>query len=136
MHARLWRLYMKKTNDDWKNKLTPEEYKITREKGTEAPFSGELCNNKEEGMYTCKCCSATLFTSKEGFDSGSGWPSFYAATKDDNVAYENDSSSGMTRTEIICKKCDAHLGHVFDDGPQPTGKRFCVNSLSLKFDKS
>lgn len=124
------------SNQNWKNKLTPEEYKITREKGTEAPFSGEYCNNKAEGMYHCKCCGATLFTSKEKFDSGSGWPSFYATTKDDNITYENDSSRGMVRTEIMCKKCDAHLGHVFDDGPQPTGKRFCVNSLSLKFDKS
>ncbi len=118
---------------EWKKKLSPEQYDILREKGTERPFTGKLLHNKEEGRYTCAGCGAVLFSSKEKFDSGTGWPSFSDATE--NVGKRTDESHGMTRTEVYCKKCGGHLGHVFDDGPMPSKKRFCVNSASLCFKK-
>lgn len=115
-------------------KLTPEQYHILREKGTEAPFSGKLLHNKEKGAYLCAGCSAELFSSDTKFDSGSGWPSFYEANKK-NIGVKDDYSWGMRRKEVLCKKCGGHLGHLFDDGPKPTGKRYCINSLSLDFKK-
>lgn len=118
----------------WKEKLTPEEYAVTRQKGTERAFTGEYYHTKDPGIYTCKCCGESLFSSDTKYDSGSGWPSFFEAIKD-KVDTESDNSHFMQRIEIKCKKCGAHLGHVFDDGPNPTGKRYCVNSLSLKLKK-
>ena len=125
---------MPKSKGDWKKKLTPEQYHILREKGTEMPFTGKLLHNKKNGMYTCAGCGAELFSSDSKFDSGTGWPSFDKAV--DNVELKKDFSHGMTRAEVICKKCKGHLGHVFDDGPTETGKRFCINSCSLGFNKS
>ena len=127
---------MKLTDSQWKERLSDEEFRVCREKGTEYPFTGALLNNHEEGSYLCKCCGAKLFISANKFDSGCGWPSFDAQSEDDNVVYQRDHSHGMTRIEILCKQCDAHLGHVFDDGPTQTGKRYCVNSVSLNFEKS
>ncbi|XP_043920495.1 methionine-R-sulfoxide reductase B2, mitochondrial [Protopterus annectens] len=128
---------------DWQKKLTPEQYFVTREKGTEIPFSGIYLNNTEHGMYHCVCCSAPLFSSETKYNSGTGWPSFYEAyhTNDNDESNSNilrrpDVSLGTTGTEVICKKCDAHLGHVFDDGPEPTGQRFCINSVALTFKPS
>lgn len=121
---------------EWKDKLDPEVYKITREKGTEIPFSGKYCNHKEDGKYVCSNCGKELFSSDSKFDSGSGWPSFDAPTNEASVILKQDDSFGMKRTEAVCNECGAHLGHVFDDGPkETTGKRFCVNSLSLDFKK-
>ncbi len=122
-------------DQDWKQKLTPEQFKILREKGTEPAFSGELLNNHDDGMYHCAGCGAALFKSESKFDSGSGWPSFDAAHGDGAIELIEDTSHGMTRTEIVCKNCGGHLGHVFDDGPTKTGKRFCVNSCSLDFEQ-
>ncbi|MBT0586551.1 peptide-methionine (R)-S-oxide reductase MsrB [Alteromonas oceanisediminis] len=124
---------MKKTPQEWREQLTPEEYRVCREKGTEKPFSGELLNQFAPGTYHCTCCGEPLFDATSKFDSHCGWPSFDAQSADDNVGYEFDESHGMRRVEIVCKHCDAHLGHVFDDGPTDTGKRYCVNSVSIKF---
>jgi len=124
-----------KSDKEWKEILDPEVYHVTREKGTEAPFSGKLLNNKETGMYVCSNCGAELFSSETKYNSECGWPSFYQPTKEENIKYDEDNSLGIRRTEITCKNCGAHLGHVFQDGPRDkTGKRYCVNSLSLKFE--
>jgi peptide-methionine (R)-S-oxide reductase len=115
--------------------LTPEEREVCWNKATERPFSGRYWNTHEKGTYRCVACGAELFKSDTKFDSGTGWPSFWAPAKDDNIKEESDASYGMVRTEVMCKKCGAHLGHLFDDGPNPTGMRYCINSLSLKLDK-
>lgn len=124
-----------KTDAEWKAQLTPQEYEVARGKGTEPPFCGLLLNNKEKGMYKCVCCDLPIFDSTKKFDSGTGWPSFYQAIEG-HVDEKPDNSHFMRRTEILCARCDAHLGHVFDDGPPPTGKRYCLNSVSLKFEKA
>jgi peptide-methionine (R)-S-oxide reductase len=120
-----------KSDDEWRDKLTPEEYAITREAATERAFTGKYWDTKTPGVYNCRCCGSALFDSSTKYDSGSGWPSFYAPVKDGAVATQADNSMMMERTEVLCAECDAHLGHVFPDGPQPTGLRFCMNSASL-----
>ena len=124
-----------KPDADWRAKLTPEQYRVLREAGTEAPYSGHLLNNKDEGMYRCAACGEPLFDSDTKYDSGSGWPSFTAPADDASVAEHRDVSHGMARTEVRCAACEGHLGHVFPDGPGPTGLRYCINSASLAFDK-
>jgi len=125
-----------KTDDEWKKQLSQEEYNVCRQKGTEAPFTGIYYNSKEEGTYNCLCCKTKLFSSDTKFDSGTGWPSFYKPILEDNIEYVKDYEFGMTRIEVNCKNCGAHLGHVFDDGPRPTNLRYCINSVSLDLEKS
>ena len=124
---------IQKPDEAWRSQLTPDEYRVTREKGTELPFSGEYNEHYERGMYCCVCCWAALFTSEAKFASGCGWPSFDAPATGDGVETQVDRSHGMVRDEILCSQCGAHLGHVFADGPTPTGQRYCVNSVSLRF---
>jgi len=125
-----------KTEEEWRRLLTPEQFRVARKKGTESPFTGAYWNNHEKGTYLCICCGSELFDSSTKFDSATGWPSFWAPIAKDKVATQTDRSFLMKRTEVLCSKCGAHLGHVFDDGPRPTGLRYCVNSASLRFSKS
>jgi peptide-methionine (R)-S-oxide reductase len=124
---------IKKTDEEWREQLSEMQYQVTREHGTERAFTGEYDSFKGNGIYLCVCCGNELFESDKKFDSGSGWPSFWQPMSDDKVEAVTDSSHGMVRVEIKCSRCDAHLGHVFDDGPQPAGQRYCMNSASLKF---
>lgn len=124
---------MSNSDNNWRDRLSDDQYRITREGATEAPFSGRYYQHKESGTYTCICCHSPLFNSTEKYDSGSGWPSFWAAANDQCIREVSDHSHGMVRVEARCKQCDAHLGHVFEDGPEPSGLRYCINSLSLDF---
>jgi peptide-methionine (R)-S-oxide reductase len=126
---------VRKTEEEWKRELTPEQYHVTREKGTERPFTGEYNETKDKGTYVCVACGNPLFTSETKFDSGTGWPSFFKPLSEESVRTEDDDKMFMRRTEVLCSRCDAHLGHVFDDGPQPTGQRYCMNSVALKLEK-
>ena len=123
-----------KTDEEWRESLTPEQYEVLRRQGTEPPFTGSYTYSKEDGIYRCAACGNELFSSETKFDSGTGWPSFYEPAAADKVELRQDQSHGMVRTEVVCARCGSHLGHVFDDGPKPTGQRYCINSISLDLD--
>jgi peptide-methionine (R)-S-oxide reductase len=125
---------IQKTDEQWRQELSPEQYQVLRKAGTERPFSGKYVHNHDDGTYHCAGCGALLFSSGTKFDSGSGWPSFWQPADEENIERRTDSSHGMIRTEVLCKKCGGHLGHVFEDGPRPTGERFCMNSLAMTFE--
>jgi peptide-methionine (R)-S-oxide reductase len=125
-----------KTDDEWKTQLTPAQFAVCRQKGTERAFTGEYYDSKEKGIYQCVCCGADLFSSETKYNSGTGWPSFWEPITPEAVSTETDLSHGMRRVEVLCSRCDAHLGHLFDDGPEPTGLRYCMNSVSLKLMKN
>lgn len=125
---------VQKTDDEWRRELTPEQYAVLRQQGTEAPFTSDLLHVKEDGTFRCAGCGTELFSSKTKYDSGTGWPSFYEPMEGDNVELRPDTSHGMLRTEVVCAACGGHLGHVFDDGPDPTGKRYCINGCALEFE--
>lgn len=126
---------VKKTEEEWRRELSPKQYYVLRQAGTEPAFTGDYWDNHESGLYHCAACGLPLFDSEAKFESGTGWPSFYAPISEENVIREEDASLGMVRTEVKCRRCGSHLGHVFEDGPKPTGERYCMNSISLKFEK-